>query len=236
MNYNYHNMFTPSGNLNQVQFATNATKLSDDSVMAICGKDSVCVISRQVKSKLMESKPVIFKINENISCCMIGRISDGNKLINYAQKEAVEYEFNFGTKISIFTLTQKMAGLVYNFTNNYNLRPFGVSLILFGINTLDSKPEVNIYKVEPSGDFVKYKAICAGVREDEINQFLENKINDKTFEELSQNDLMIVSINKFRDFFCDSFDLDNIQMVTASFEKQNPEIISKDVMKNLFHN
>jgi 20S proteasome subunit alpha 1 len=67
------------------------------------------------------------------------------------------------------------------------MRPLGCSMIFIGIDD-DYGPQ--LFKTDPAGYYSGYKAISAGVKQTEANNFLEKKIKKKV--DLSTNDTIEV--------------------------------------------
>ncbi|KAJ1905067.1 Proteasome subunit alpha type-2 [Coemansia sp. S17] len=70
-------------------------------------------------------------------------------------------------------LVKELAGLMQEFTQSGGVRPFGVSLLLAGVD--DRGP--NLYQVDPSGSYFPWKATSIG----------KNMVNAKTFLEKRYN-------------------------------------------------
>ncbi|KAJ2619149.1 Proteasome subunit alpha type-2 [Coemansia sp. RSA 1290] len=66
-------------------------------------------------------------------------------------------------------LVKELAGIMQEFTQSGGVRPFGVSLLLAGVD--ERGP--NLYQVDPSGSYFPWKATAIG----------KNMINSKTFLE-----------------------------------------------------
>ena len=78
----------------------------------------------------------------------------------------------------------------HQFTQYSGVRPFGVALIIAGID----RKGVNVYVIDPSGTYNSYSAIAIGTGSDEVNEFLEKNYKDGlTIDEAAS--LAIAAIN-----------------------------------------
>lgn len=83
-------------------------------------------------------------------------LSNDRVLTRKAADTALEYRRKFGdnTSVPVGTLVSKIAEVLQDYTQIGGVRPFGVALLVAGIDC--------IYKVEPSGSFSAWKCIAVG--------------------------------------------------------------------------
>lgn len=83
-------------------------------------------------------------------------LSNYRVLTRKAADTALEYRRKFGESMSVpvGTLVSKIAEVMQDYTQIGGVRPFGVALLVAGIDC--------IYKVEPSGSFSAWKCIAVG--------------------------------------------------------------------------
>lgn len=101
----------------------------------------------------------IFLLNNNILAGVAGITSDANSLVNYARNAAQRHLFTYDEEIPVEMLAQRMCDLKQGYTQYGGLRPFGVSLLYIGY---DSVHGFQLYHSDPSGNYSGWKATCIG--------------------------------------------------------------------------
>ncbi len=167
-------IFSPEGKLYQVDYAEKAVKRAP-SAIGIKTPEGIVLLAEKQIDKLMEPESIekIFVIDDHIGAVMCGLYGDARALITRAREEAQSNKLTFGEPISTLLLTKRLCDYIQLYTQTGGVRPFGVMLIIGGI---DNKLE--LYITHPSGAFYGYKAVAVGERSDSIRDYLE-----KTYKE-----------------------------------------------------
>mmetsp|Transcript_4268 Transcript_4268/g.12313 ORF Transcript_4268/g.12313 Transcript_4268/m.12313 type:complete len:249 (-) Transcript_4268:1553-2299(-) len=169
-------IFSPEGRLYQVEYAFKAVKTSGITSIAVRGKDSVVAVTqKKVPDKLIDPTSVthLFKISKQIGMLATGMLADAKSLVQKARSEAAEFRFKFGYDMPVDYLAKVLADQAQIYTQAAYMRPLGVMPMLLGI---DEERGPQLYKVDPAGYFVGYKAACAGSKDQEAVNFLEKKM------------------------------------------------------------
>ncbi|CED85449.1 20s proteasome subunit [Phaffia rhodozyma] len=184
----YLTVFSPEGRLYQVEYAFKAITGSGITAVAIRGKDtSVIVVQKKIADKLVDPSTVthLFQITPTIGCVMTGLLPDARSQVQTAQAEAAEWRYKYGYEIEPVDLAKRLANINQVHTQRAGMRPLGVVMTLIGH---DSELGPQIFKVDPAGYFVGFKATASGQKQTEAMNFLEKKwkkVDDPDAPELS---------------------------------------------------
>ena len=169
-------MFSPDGLLLQVEYAEKAVKLGSPSVAMVTKEGVVFVSDRKIKSRLIvkDSFKKISEIDNHIAISGSGVMSDGRRLIEQAQITAQDHRVKYHSEIDILSLVKDTANIQQYYSQSGGLRPFGVSLLIGGVEDGDSV----LYQTTPSGVYIKFLARAVGNYSDKINEELESSYKD----------------------------------------------------------
>ena len=218
-------MFSPDGLLLQVEYAEKAVKLGT-TTLAITTKEGVVFIGdRKIKSKLLikDSFKKIFEVDSHIMITGSGVMSDGRRLIEQAQNIAQEHKVQFENPIDIISLVKDIANIQQYYSQAGGLRPFGVSLLIGGIENNKSQ----LYVTTPSGIYMKFLARSVGNLSEKINEYLEEHYK----ENLSNNDAVKLGIKAFKEAMEDNFDINRFDIGTLNLNQEFKRLNSKELEK-----
>jgi len=186
-------IFSPEGKLYQVEYAFKAITSGNLTSVGVRGKDScVIVTQKKVPDKLIDPDTVthLFNITPHIGCVATGRTADARVSVQRARYEAADFKRKYGYDIPVDYLTKRMADIAQVSTQHAFMRPYGVALMFIGI---DPEQGPLLYKSDPAGYFIGYKAASAGAKEDDANTWLENKFKKKLVLDQKQTTQMAIN-------------------------------------------
>ena len=163
--------FSPEGRLFQVEYAFEAVRKGTP-IMGIRSSDGVVLTAALRKHSLQEPNhnDKIFTIDTSIGTAIAGLSGDARSLVRYTRELAQINRLTFDEPISIKALSKKVSDHIQSYTQQGGTRPYGVSMLLIGI---DSAPQ--LYLTTPIGAFWSYKAQAVGIGADQMNTILEKE-------------------------------------------------------------
>eukprot|EP01101_Sappina_pedata_P009211 TRINITY_DN530_c0_g1_i1.p2 TRINITY_DN530_c0_g1~~TRINITY_DN530_c0_g1_i1.p2 ORF type:complete len:251 (-),score=116.33 TRINITY_DN530_c0_g1_i1:100-852(-) len=212
-------IFSPEGRLYQVEYAFKAIKTPGITSVGVRGADScVIVTQKKVPHKLLDPETVtnVFKISDTVGCVTTGMIADARSRVQRARYEAATFRHKFGYPMPVDVLAKRMADLSQMYTQHAWMRPLGIAEIFIGI---DEELGPQLYKSDPAGSFVGYKAVAAGLKEQEAHSFLEKKL--KANPELSTDETIQLAITTLQTVL--SVDLKGSEIEVGIVTKTNPK-------------
>ena len=104
-----------------------------------------------------------------------GLSPDMRVLLKAARKEAEAYWLTFDEYPPTKVLVHKLASYVQQYTQSGGVRPFGVSLLVAG---LDDEDGAGLFQVDPAGSFFAWKAVALGRGVVGSKTFLEKRCTE----------------------------------------------------------
>ncbi|KAI9756767.1 MAG: Proteasome subunit YC7alpha/Y8 (protease yscE subunit 7) [Lichina confinis] len=188
-------IFSEQGRLYQVEYAFKAITAPNTNSVGVRGKNCAVVISqKKVPDKLIDPKSVshVFKLSPSVGCVMTGSIADARAQVMRAQGEAAEFRYKFGYEMPCDVLAKRIANINQVYTQRAYMRPLGVSMTLVSVDA-ESGPQ--LYKCDPAGYFVGYKATASGPKQQEALNHLEKKLKNKDCAGGSWEDVVELAIS-----------------------------------------
>lgn len=198
-------MFTPEGHLLQVEYAEKTVRLGSSSIGMSC-KDGVFILAdKRIEDKLIvkESASKIYEIDSHIISSVAGIVSDARVLIDKAQVLAQQNRLTYDSEIEPELLIKEISGIKQQFTQYGGARPFGVSVMIAGIEEDVSK----LYVSDITGNYFEYHANAIGEKDSKLKELLREKYKkDQTIKQGLK-----IAIDIFKEIKGEEFDLDKFE-------------------------
>lgn len=215
-------IFSPEGRLYQVEYAFKAVKGPGVTSVAVRGVDSVCAVTqKKVPDKLIDPSSVtsMFQLSDNHGCVATGISTDAKAMVQRTRNEAAEFMFNYAYEIPVEYLAKRVADENQIYTQHAYMRPLGVAMTIIG---MDEEKGPSLYKCDPAGYYVGFRACAAGAKDQEAVNFLTNKFKVKDGEpevELSEEDTIQTTIAALQNVLSADFKPDEIEVAVVSKRK-----------------
>ena len=169
-------VYSPDGRLFQVEYAREAIKKGALAVGIKFKAGIVLIAERKIRDALVETKVAekLFKIDDSIGCVVAGLIADGRILVDHARIDAQINKITYNERIPVAVLTKKTCELLRFHTQFGGVRPFGVSLLIAGVD----ETGIHLYETDPSGALTGYKAGCIGRERTLVIELFEDRYAD----------------------------------------------------------
>lgn len=179
VSHKFLSIFSPEGKLHQIENTYNAVKNYGLTTVAVRGNDSVVVCTqKKVPDKLIvkESVTNIFKVTDTIGVMVTGSITDAKAMITYFRMLAAQFKFKYGYHIPVHVLASKASERNQLATQYVGYRSMRCVFTIVGI---DEEKGPQVFKIDPSGFCMGYKAIAAGTKDQDAVNYLEKQYKKK---------------------------------------------------------
>ena len=129
-------MFSPEGRLLQVEYAKKTVRQGATAIGMVCKDGVLLVTDKRIIDKLIvpEATEKIFQIDDHIGTTASGILSDARVLIERSQLKAQQHRVTYDSPIDVLTIVKDICDLKQICTQSAGLRPFGVSLLVAGVD------------------------------------------------------------------------------------------------------
>jgi proteasome alpha subunit len=221
-------MFSPEGHLLQVEYAEKTVRLGSSSIGLNCKDGVVIIADRRVRDKLIapESANKIYEIDEHILATAAGILSDARILIENSQVLAQQNRVTYGSPIEPIAVIRMIADRKQMFTQYGGARPFGVALLLGGVN----KGRAYLYTSDVTGNFFAYKANSIGENDEKIKEILRKDFNEEmTIEEGIKFAMKIFKEMLEKNFDIHRFDVGYVKITEGKLVRLHGDELKKFV-------
>ena len=220
-------MFSPDGRLLQVEYAKKTVRQGSTAIGMVCSDGVLLVADKRIVDSLMvpESVEKIWQIDENIGAAASGILSDARVLIDRAQLKAQQNRVTYDSEIDTLTIVKDICDLKQICTQSGGLRPFGVSILVAGID--ESTPK--LFETDPIGIYFQYKATAIGEGEVEVEEILHSEYKP----ELTIEDGLKLSLKSLKKVLGENYNVERIDAAYITIAERKFKRVLKSKIEKL---
>ena len=210
-------MYSPDGRIYQVEYAIETVKRGTLAIGIKC-KDGV-IIAVEENPRALQVADItqkIFQVDQHIGVAAAGYIPDARVQVDNARFFSQSTKLTYDEPVEVETVAKHLADQCHQFTQYSGVRPYGVALIIAGVDQKGG----SIYVTDPSGTYVSYAAIAIGASSEEVTDFFEK--NYKTEISLEEGATLATAAINLK-----SEKKDGVKHVKMSWIKLDKKILEK---------
>jgi proteasome alpha subunit len=152
-------MFNPDGRLFQVEYAKEAVRRGGAAIGMLTKSGVAFVAHKNVDEPMavLSSMQKVFRIDAHIGAAYSGIVADGLHVVEETRSAAQSHRMVFDEVKSVEAIAKGLSSYILQATFYGGVRPYGVSLIVGGIDT-----EKRLFEVGPDAALLGYKADAIG--------------------------------------------------------------------------
>jgi len=219
-------MFSPDGRLLQVEYAKKTVRQGSSAIGITCDEGVVLVTDKRIVDKLVvpDSVEKIWKIDDHVAATASGIISDARVLIERAQVKAQQHRVTYDAPVDVVSLVKDICSIKQITTQSGGYRPFGVSILLAGID--NGKPK--LFETDPTGIYFQYKATAIGEAEPEIEEILYKEYKDN----MKLDEAITLAIGTLKKILDKNFDVERIDCALLTVkDKKYKKLTKKEIQE-----
>ena len=166
-------IFSPEGRLYQVEYALELVKRGAP-IVGVYSPEGVVLAADETPESTLEDPGTfkkIFQFDDHVGAAIAGLSSDARVLMSQGRVFCQSNRLLYDEPADIDALISTLSGRIQVYTQHGGIRPFGVSLIVAGVDSTGAK----LLTTDPSGSYRGYKARALGRNADPANSLLEEK-------------------------------------------------------------
>ena len=167
----------------------------------------------------------IWQIDDHIGAAASGILSDARVLIDRAQLKAQQNRVTYDSEVDTLTIVKDICDLKQICTQSGGLRPFGVSILVAGID--DHTPR--LFETDPIGIFFQYKATAIGEGEVEVEEILHNEYK----AELTIEEGLKLSLKALKKVLGENFNVERIDAAYINTAEKKFKRITKSRIEKM---
>lgn len=161
-----------------------------------------------------------------------------------ARHEAAEFKYKNGYEMPCDLLVKRMSKLNQVFTQQAGMRPLGVGMVLdlnlfyfiaLTFISIDEEMGPALYKVDPAGQMIPFKATASGQKSQELMQELEKRLKKTYFNQMNLDETIESAISALSVVISHDFKPDEIEIGIVTKDEPEFRILSLEKIDNILN-
>jgi len=219
-------MFSPDGHLLQVEYAEKTVRLGPSSIAMVCKDGVVMIADKRIKDKLIKqgSGSKISEIDSHIMASSAGIVSDSRVLIERVQLLAQQNRVTYDSEIDVESIIKEIANTKQAFTQYGGARPFGVSIMVAGVDTKGA-----VFVSDITGNYLSYIASAIGENDEKIKEILRKKYN----ENMTTEEAIKFGLDVFKEILGKNFELGRFEVAYIKTDEKKIKRVKEEELKKI---
>ena len=221
-------IFSPEGRIYQVEYALELVKRGAP-VAGVAVKEGVVLTAVEILTSALEDprfSKKLFELDTHMATVIAGLSPDARVLVREARLACQGHRMTYDEPISVEGLVSNVGELLQQYTQNGGIRPFGVSMIVAGIDTTGPR----LITTDPSGSYRGFKAAALGMNTEKGRELLEKKYRaDMTLDEATS-----LAIETVKTAYANGLKPENIHVAVIPTESQLYRRLSNEEILKYF--
>ena len=169
-------IFSPEGRLYQVEYALELVNRGAP-ISGVMSKEGVAFAANETVESILQDplySRKIFQFDNHVAACIVGLSSDARVLVEKGRIRCQQNKLLYNEPLDIEVLGRAISDEAQVYTQYAGVRPFGVSMIIGGVDTTGGR----LLTTDPSGSYRGYVAVSLGRKSDDGNKALDQKYRD----------------------------------------------------------
>ena len=219
-------IFSPEGRIYQVEYALELVKRGAP-VAGVISKEGTALAAVEVLQNNLEDprfSKKLFEFDTHVAAVIAGLSPDARVLVREARYACQSHRMTYDESIGVESLVSSIGDTLQQYTQNAGVRPFGVSMIVAGVDATGPR----LITTDPSGSYRGYKAAALGMNSEKAKERLEKKYK----ADISLDEAVTLAIEAVKTAYANSLKPENINAAvipteTKTFNKLSDEEIAK---------
>ncbi|HXW37671.1 MAG TPA: archaeal proteasome endopeptidase complex subunit alpha [Nitrososphaerales archaeon] len=170
-------IFSPDGRLYQVEYALETVRRGTPTVGIKTSKGVVMAVEERGRKLQSDDSTIkMFQIDDHVGAVGAGYIPDARIQVDNARVMAQSNRLIYDEPVDVESIAKRIADMNQQYTQYAGVRPFGVSLIIAGV---DENNGPVVFLTDPTGAYSGFDAIAIGQGGDQVNEYLEKNYNEQ---------------------------------------------------------